>query len=192
MQIGFEPKVVFLCPLCSKEVEMVYDRSEGWTAEHGGCLNFSLIRKVPSIQGREFRAPLVFMELESDFSVKEAVEELRRLISDERDLGKKSKLESGIRKLESKIGFADKKLPELLEVVKGGSFGIKVVSGRAVYALVWKATEKFAGLAYGGGADDNLEGLIFTSSMDEVREFVLRWLHNWERTLQLPRKKEGA
>ncbi|MEM2125975.1 MAG: hypothetical protein QXQ53_06225 [Candidatus Methanosuratincola sp.] len=179
MQTGFEPKIVFLCPLCHKDVEIVYRRSEGWTADHGGCLNFSVIRKPPTIGDKEFRTPLVFIDLEADFAVREAIDGLRSLAAEETDLSKRSKIDAGIKRLESKIGFAEKKVSELLEAIKGGSFGLRIVSGRSVGALVWRAEEKFVGISY-GNVQNVEEGLMFTSQEDEARGFVLKWIRYWD------------
>lgn len=190
MQIGFEPKIVFLCPLCNKEVEMVHDKSEGWVSDHGGCVSFSVVRNPPAFGERKIRAPLVFIDLESDFSVKEAIEGLRALISDERDPSKRHKIEAGIRRLESKIGFADRKLESLMDAIKGGSYGLRIVSGRSVGALVWKADERFAGIAFGGGAEECEEGLLFSTSIEEVKSFILRWINYWSDQSYLLRKKE--
>ncbi len=179
MQIGFEPKIVFLCPLCHKDVEIVYSRSEGWTSDHGGCLNFSVIRKTPTFGDKEFRAPLVFIDLESDFAVKEAIDELRLLASEEVDSSKRSKIEAGIRRLESKIGFAEKKTQELLGVIRGGTYGLRIVSGRSSGALVWRGEEKFIGMSY-GIAQNEEAGVMFTSQEEEAKSFILKWIHYWD------------
>ncbi|MBC7127145.1 MAG: hypothetical protein ABC585_01805 [Candidatus Methanosuratincola petrocarbonis] len=179
MQIGFEPKIVFLCPLCHKDVEMIYSRTEGWIADHGGCLNFSVMRKPPTIGENEFRTPLVFIDLESDFAIREAVEGLRSLVSEEEDLSKRSKIEAGIKRLESKIGFAEKRIPELLDVIKGGTFGLRIVSGRSAGALVWRGVEKFVGISYGNVQNEE-EGLMLTSQEEETKGFILKWIHYWD------------
>lgn len=179
MQTGFEPKIVFLCPLCHKDVEMVYSRSEGWAADHGGCLNFSVIRKPPTIGEREFKTPLVFIDLESDFAIREAIDGLRSLAAEEADSSKRSKIEAGIRRLESKIGFAEKRIPQLLEAIRSGTYGIRIVSGRSVGALVWRGEEKFIGISY-GQAQNEEGGLILTSQEEETKSFILKWLHYWD------------
>ncbi|MBC7120368.1 MAG: hypothetical protein H5T33_02125 [Candidatus Methanosuratus sp.] len=187
MQIGFEPKIVFLCPLCQREVEMVYSRSEGWTADHGGCLNFSVIRKAPTISGKEFRTPLVFIDLESDFAVKEAIEGLRPLTSEQGDPSKRGKIEVGIRRLESKIGFAEKKAGELFETIKGGTYGLRIISGRSTGVLVWRGTEKFIGISYGDTQDEE-DSLLFTSDGAEAKGFILKWIHYWDDPKLLGKK----
>ncbi len=179
MQIGFEPKIVFLCPMCHKDVEMVYSRSEGWSADHGGCLNFSVIRKTPTIGDKEFRTPLVFINLESDFAIREAIDGLGALVSEEGDSSKRTKIEAGIRRLESKIGFAEKKVQELLEAIKGGTYGLRIVSGRSVGALVWRGEEKFFGISYGNAQNEEW-GMMITSQEDEARDFILKWIHYWD------------
>ncbi|MEJ5293414.1 MAG: hypothetical protein WHS82_07455 [Candidatus Methanosuratincola sp.] len=179
MQTGFEPKIVFLCPLCHRDVEMVHSRSEGWTTDHGGCLNFSVIRKPPTVDGKEFRTPLVFIDVESDFAIKEGIEGLRTLAAEEVELSKRSKIEAGIRRLESKIGFAEKKIPELLEAIRGGTFGLRIVSGRSIGALVWRGEEKYIGISY-GDVRNGEGGLMFTSHEEEAKGFVLDWIHYWD------------
>lgn len=187
VQVGFEPKLVFICPLCSKEVEIVYERgNESWISNHAGCLNFSIIRSVPMATevGRE--GPLVFLALESDFSIKEAIEGLRAL-SKEEDQSKRQKLESGIRRLESRLGFAQKNLPHTMDALKSGAFGLKVISGREIFAVAWKSGERYFGIAE---TEDRplkeADAVLATNSLEEALRFVSYWLHYWEQSRIIP------
>lgn len=180
VQIGFEPKVAFLCPACNKEVEMVYERGKGeWGSDHGNCLNFSFVRDLPRINGRACEGPVVFISMESDFSIRETVEGLRRLCADESDLNKRQKLETGIRRLETRPGFAERSMAAAMDSMKSGAFGIRVVSGRGIYATVWKSGERYFGAACGDGqADPN--SIVATSSVDEAQRFVAYWMRYWD------------
>jgi len=180
VQIGFEPKVAFLCPKCHKDVEMVYERPKGtWMSDHGNCLNFSLVRELPAIGGRASEGPVVFISIESDFSIKDAVEELRRLCDGEGEQSKRQKIEAGIRRLETRTGFAEKALPAAMDALKSGAFGLRVVSGRNIYAMVWKSGERYYGAADGAGQAD-AGSVIATSSLDEAQKFVTYWMHYWD------------
>jgi len=180
VQVGFEPKIAFLCPVCHKDVEMVYERSKGsWESDHGSCLNFSFVRSLPAIGGRATDGPVVFIGIESDFSIKDAVEELRRLCDGEVEQPKRQKIEAGIRRLETRPGFAERALPSAMDALKSGAFGIRVVSGRGIYATVWKAGERYYGAAE-GAAQSDANGIIATSSHDEAQKFIAYWMHYWD------------
>jgi len=188
VQVGFEPKLAFICPLCNKEVEILYERGKGsWISDHAGCLNFSVIRNVPMATevGRE--GPLVFIALESDFSIKEAIEGLRVLSKEEGDQSKRQKLETGIKRLESRLGFAEKNLSRMMEALKSGAFGLKVISGREICAVAWKSGERYFGVAE---TEDRplkeVEAVLATNSPEEVQRFVLHWLHYWEQGRIIP------
>lgn len=184
VQAGFEPKMIFICPLCSKEVEVVYDRGNGsWISDHAGCLNFSIIHNVPMSAEIGEEGPLVFLALESNFSIKEAIEGLRTLSKEEVDKVKRQKLEAGIKRLESRLGFSEKNLPHVMGALKAGAFGIKVISGREIFAVVWKTNERYFGIAE--TKDHPLKGanaVLATSSIDEALRFVSNWLHYWEQS----------
>jgi hypothetical protein len=182
VQVGFEPKLTFLCPLCNKEVEIVYERiNDEWVSEHAGCLNFTVVRALPKIGDVDLGGPLVFSGLESDFSIKEAVEGLRLLAKDEADQLKRQKLESGIKKIESKLGSAERNIASLADVLKSGAFGLKVVAGCEVYALVWKSGDRYYGQAV--KTDPSMRGraILATDSLDETLRYVSYWLHYWGR-----------
>jgi len=182
VQTGFEPKLVFLCPLCSREAEIIYDRGRcEWSSEHGGCVNFSVMRTLPRLGDLEPCGPVVFLNLESDFSIKEAVEGLRAVVRDESDQGKKSKLEVGIRRLESKLGTSEKLVKSGVAVLKAGAFGIKVVSGRGVSALVWKDGERYLGAASGQGVGRSAGAYLASDSPDEAERFLSFWSRYWEQ-----------
>jgi hypothetical protein len=188
VQVGFEPKLAFICPLCNKEVEILYERGKGsWISDHAGCLNFSVIRNVPMAMevGRE--GPLVFIALESDFSVKEAIEGLRALSKEEGEQSKRQKLETGIKRLESRLGFAEKNLSRTMEALKSGAFGLKVISGREICAVAWKSGERYFGVAE---TEDRplkeAEAVLATNSPEEAQRFVLHWLHYWEQGRIIP------
>ncbi|MGQ9759170.1 MAG: hypothetical protein ACUVQ5_01150 [Candidatus Methanomethylicaceae archaeon] len=181
VQIGFEPKIVFICPLCNKEVEVIYERSRGsWTADHAGCLNFTVIRTLPINQSMSSR-PLVFITLESDFSVMEAVEKLREVLSEDGDVAKRLKLEAGIKRLESRLGFTEKNLQRLIETIRSGAYGLKILAGRETWAGVWRAEEKYFGIALSGNRLlRREEAILATSNQEELIKFVKYWLHYWE------------
>jgi len=180
VQIGFEPKIAFLCPKCHKDVEMVYERSKGaWASDHGNCLNFSLVRALPLIGGRASEGPVIFISIESDFSIKDTIEELRRLCDGETEQSKRQKIEAGMKRLETRPGFAEKALPSAMDALKSGAFGIRVVSGRGIYATVWKAGERYFGAA--DGADQASPNcIVATSALDEAQKFVTYWIHYWD------------
>lgn len=185
--IGFEPKIAFICPLCSKEVDMVYEKGKDWTSEHSNCLNFSVIRNVPKVMGKDLDAPLIFINLESDFSIKDAIEGLRRISREDVEQVKKQKLESGLKRLESRLGFSEKNLDHIMDALKSGAFGIRVVSGRDVYALLWKSGERYFGIA--DSKDSSLRdnsSFAATSSLDEAQKYACYWLHYWETASALP------
>ncbi|MCS7098604.1 MAG: hypothetical protein NZ922_06470 [Candidatus Methanomethyliaceae archaeon] len=179
VQAGFEPKIVFICPLCSKEVEIIYGK-EGWIAEHANCLNFAVIRKLP-IENLYEELPLVFVILESDYSIIEAIEKLREILNEERNSTKRQRLEVGIKRMESRLGSANR-LSISTELLKGGVFGLKVVVGRGINAYVWKAKEKFFGIVTSKnhfiGRED---GIVVTSNEEEINKFITYWLHYWEK-----------
>jgi hypothetical protein len=182
VQAGFEPKLVFICPLCNKEAEIVYDRSRSeWDSEHGGCVNFSVIRTLPRFGEMEPSGPVVFLNLESDFSIKEAAEGLRAIMKEEGDMGKKAKLETGVKRLESKLGTSEKLIKRSIGILKSGAFGIKVVSGRGVSALVWKDGEKFLGVASGPGAGRLALAYLASDTSDEGERFMSFWNRYWEQ-----------
>jgi len=185
-QIGFEPKLAFLCPLCNREVEIVYERAkDDWVSEHSGCVNFSVIRSLPQLAGIQMPGPLVFIVLESDFSVKEAAEGLRALSREEKDTTKKQKLEAGAKRIESKLGTSEKNLSRLVDTLKSGAFGLKIVSGREVSSLVWRSGQRFFGVADGGhpsqigGGGVAYDALVATDSAEEAKQFILHWLNYW-------------
>lgn len=181
VHVGFEPKLVFLCPLCSKEAEIIHDRGKReWSSDHAGCVNFSVIRTLPRFGDLDPNGPAVFVNLESDFSIKEAAEGLRSLMKEEGDQGKKSKLEAGVRRLESKLGSSEKLLKRSVSVLKSGAFGLKVVSGRGTSALVWKDGERYIGVALGEGAGRSAKAYLATDSVEEGVRFLSIWLHYWE------------
>jgi hypothetical protein len=134
--------------------------------------------------GRE--GPLVFLALESDFSIKEAIEGLRAL-SKEEDQSKRQKLESGIRRLESRLGFAQKNLPHTMDALKSGAFGLKVISGREIFAVAWKSGERYFGIAE---TEDRplkeADAVLATNSLEEALRFVSYWLHYWEQSRIIP------
>jgi len=179
--IGFEPKIAFICPFCSKEVEMIYEKGKDWTSEHGNCLNFSVIRSVPKVMDRDLEAPLIFINLECDFSIKEAIEGLRRISKDDIEQAKRQKLETGSMRLESKLGFSEKNLGHVMNALKAGAFGLKIVSGRDVYALLWKTGDRYFGVANSKNAllKDN-SFVTATGSIEEAQKFACYWLHYWE------------
>ncbi len=181
VQIGFEPKIAFLCPLCSKEVEMVYERGRDlWVSEHSGCLNFTVIRDLPRFAGRGMGGPLVFIVLESDFSIKETIEDLRRLGRDEPDQAKRQKLEAGIKRLESRLGFSERSFQGVIDAFRSGAFGVRVVSGRDIYAVLWKLGPKFMGTANIDDPAKYPEAVIATADVEEASKFIDYWLHYWE------------
>ncbi len=180
VQIGFEPKVAFLCPACNKEVEMVYERAKAeWGSDHGNCLNFTFLRELPQFGGRACEGPVVFISMESDFSIKETVEGLRKLCRDEGEQSKRLKLESGMRRLETRPGFADRSMPAAMDALKSGAFGIRVVSGHGIYATIWKSGERYFGAANKDGQAD-ANSVVATSSIDEAQRFVAYWMHYWD------------
>jgi len=181
VQVGFEPKIVFICPLCNKEVEVLYERGkQGWTSEHTNCLNFTVIRTLP-MSWPTICGPFVFIALESDFSIMEAVEKLREVLNEEVEPFKKLKLETGIKRLESRRGFAEKNLPRVLETVRSGAFGLKILSGREIWATAWRSGEKFFGVALSGNRPlKKEEAILATRNQEELQTFVEYWLHYWE------------
>lgn len=182
VQAGFEPKVVFICPLCNKEAEIIHDRSRcEWSSEHGGCVNFSVIRSLPRFGEIEPCGPVVFLNLESDFSIKEAAEGLRAVMREEADQAKKAKLEAGVRRLESKLGASEKLVKQSNSILKSGAFGIKVISGRGVSALVWKDGEKYLGVASGQGAGRSAMAYLASESAEESERFISYWNRYWEQ-----------
>ena len=190
VQIGFEPKIAFICPLCSREVGIVYEKGKDWASEHGNCINFSVIRSVPKFMGRDVEAPLIFINLESDFSIKDAIEGLRRLAKEEVEQEKRQKLESGIKRLESRLGYAEKNLSHIIDTIKSGAFGLKVVAGRDVYALSWKSGERYFGCA--DSKDMSLRDnafMVVTSSIEEMQRFAIYWLHYWESSAGIAQGK---
>jgi hypothetical protein len=181
VQIGFEPKIAFICPLCSKEVGIVYEKGKDWASDHGNCINFSVIRAVPKFMARDIETPLIFINLESDFSIKETIEGLRRLTKDEPEQDKRQKLEAGMKRLESRLGYAEKNLSHIMDAMKSGAFGLKVVAGRDVYALGWRSGERYFGWA--DSKDMVLKDntfMVVTSTVEEVQKFACYWLHYWE------------
>jgi hypothetical protein len=182
VQVGFEPKLAFICPLCNKEVELVFDRSKGeWVSDHAGCLNFSVIRRMPRWPDPA-EGPLVFAGLESNFSVRETVEGLRALVKEESDQSKRQKLETGVRRLESKLGSAEKNLPHLMDVLKSGAFGLKVVSGKGISALVWKSGERYFGVAESEGFPlKQHDAILAADGVEEAEKFISYWLRYWEQ-----------
>jgi hypothetical protein len=188
VQVGFEPKLVFICPLCNKEVEIIYERGKGsWISDHAGCLNFSVIRSVPMAKevGRE--GPLVFIALESDFSIKEAIEGLRALSREEGDQSKRQKLETGVKRLESRLGFAEKNLPHTMDALKSGAFGLKVISGREIFAIAWKSGERYLGMAEARERSlKEADAVLATNSLEEAQRFVSYWLLYWEQGRIIP------
>jgi hypothetical protein len=182
VQAGFEPKLVFLCPLCSKEVEIIFDRNRcDWSSEHGGCVNFSVIRALPRFGDAEPCGPVVFLNFESDFSIREAAEGLRAVMKEEGDQGKKSKLEAGIKRLESKLGTSENLVERSVGILRSGAFGIKVISGRGISALVWKDGERYIGLASGPGAGRSPMAYLATDSAEEGVRFMSFWSRYWEQ-----------
>jgi len=182
VQAGFEPKLVFICPLCNREAEIIYDRGRcEWSSEHGGCVNFSVIRALPRFGEMEPCGPVVFLHLESDFSIKEAAEGLRAVMKEEGDQGKKAKLEAGVRRLESKLGTSEKLVKRSISVLKSGAFGVKVVSGRGVSALVWKDGERYLGVASGSGAGGSAMSYLASESAEEGERFISSWIRYWEQ-----------
>ncbi len=181
VQVGFEPKIVFICPLCNKEVELIYEKGRGgWISEHASCLNFTVLRSLP-ISQPTISGPLVFMTLESDFSVMEAVEKLREVLREEVDAFKRQKLEAGVKRLESRLGFAEKNLQSILEAIRSGTFGLKILSGKDTWAGVWRVGEKYFGIALSGNRLlRREEAILATSSQEELQKFVEYWLHYWE------------
>ncbi|MDD1776324.1 MAG: hypothetical protein LUP94_03115 [Candidatus Methanomethylicus sp.] len=181
VQIGFEPKIAFLCPLCNKEVGLVYEKGKDWNSEHGNCVNFSVIRSMPKFMGHHVDSPLIYINLESDFSIKETIEGLRNLAKEELEQEKKQKLESGIKRLESRLGYAEKNMTHIMDVAKSGAFGLKVVSGRGVYAMAWRSGERYWGLAESKEQlPKEATFMTATGSIEEFNKFVLYWLHYWE------------
>jgi hypothetical protein len=180
--VGFEPKLTFLCPLCNKEVEIIYDRGKSeWSSDHVGCVNFSVIRVLPRFGDLDPDGPVVFVNLESDFSIKEAVEGLRALIKEEGDQCKRSKLEAGVRRMESKLGSSEKLVKRSVGILKSGAFGLKAVSGRGVSALVWKDRERYLGFALGDAAEQSAVAYLASDSAEEGERFLSLWLHYWEQ-----------
>lgn len=179
VQAGFEPKIVFICPLCSKEVEIIYGK-EGWIADHTNCLNFTIVRELP-IKNLYEELPLVFVILESDYSIIEAIGKLRGLLNEEKDSIKRQKLEAGIKRMESRLSSASK-INVSAEFLKGGVFGLKIVVGKGLSAYIWKAKEKFFGIVTSEshfiGRED---GIIVTSNDEEINKFINYWLHYWEK-----------
>ncbi|MCX8170059.1 MAG: hypothetical protein N3D72_03100 [Candidatus Methanomethyliaceae archaeon] len=179
VQAGFEPKIVFICPLCSREVEIVYGK-EGWIADHANCLNFAVIREVP-IENLSEELPLVFIILESDYSIIEAIGKLRELLNEERDSIKRQKLETGIKRMESRLGSANK-LSVSTELLRRRVFGLKIVVGKGLNAYIWKAKEKFFGIVtlenHFIGRED---GIVVTSNEEEINKFITYWLYYWEK-----------
>lgn len=179
--IGFEPKIAFLCPFCHKEVEVLYEKGkDSWTSEHSNCLNFTVVRDTPKILGRDFPAPLVFIKMESDFSIKEAVEGLRNLLKEEGEGQKRQKIEGGIRRLESRIGFVKKNLSFFMDALRSGSFGLKIVSGKDIQALLWKSGERYIGIAETASADEVSKSLLASGSIEEAERFAISWLSHWD------------
>lgn len=182
VHVGFEPKLVFLCPVCSREAEIIYERGKHeWSSDHAGCVNFSVIRTLPKFGDLDPDGPAVFVNVESDFSIKEAAEGLRALMKEEADLGKRSKLESGVRKLESKLGSSEKLLARSVSILKSGAFGLKAVSGNRVSAIAWKDGERYFGLASGERAGQSTMAYLATESVEEGKRFLSHWLHYWEQ-----------
>jgi hypothetical protein len=182
VHVGFEPKLVFLCPLCSKEVEIIYGKGKReWSSDHVGCVNFSVIRTLPQFGRFDPDGPVVFVNLESDFSIKEAAEGLRILMKEEGDQGKNAKLEAGVRRLESKLGSSEKLVKRSVSILKSGAFGIKAVSGRGVSALVWKDGERYLGFAMGELAERSAMACLASDSAEEGERFFSHWIHYWEQ-----------
>jgi hypothetical protein len=172
--------MAFICPLCNKEAEIIYDRGRcDWSSEHGGCVNFSVIRSLPRIGEAEHCGPMVFINLESDYSVKEAVEGLRAVMKEEPEQAKRAKLETGVRRLESKLGTSGNLVERSMSALKSGAFGIKVVSGRGVSALVWKDGERYVGVATGAGK--SVAAYLASDSGDEAERFISFWNRYWEQ-----------
>lgn len=182
VHVGFEPKLVFLCPLCSKEVEIIHDRGKGeWSSDHGGCVNFSVLRTLPRFGDLTPDGPQVFVNIESDFSIKEAAEGLRTLMAEEADQRKKAKLEAGVKRLESKLGSSERLLKHALGVLKSGAFGLKAVSGRGVSALVWREGDRYLGVAKGEGVERYPLAYLASWDADEAVRFLSVWIHYWEQ-----------
>jgi len=180
--IGFEPKIAFLCPLCHKEVEILYEKGkDAWTSEHSNCLNFTVVRDTPEILGRHFAAPLVFIKMESDFSIKEAVEGLRNILKEEGEGQKRLKIEMGIRRLESRLGFVKKNLTFFMDALRSGSFGLKVISGKDVQALLWKSGDRYIGVAEPTPVDEvSTKALLASGAIEEAERFAISWLSHWD------------
>lgn len=182
VQVGFEPKLTFLCPLCHREVEVVHERGkDDWVSEHSGCLNFYVTRTLPRLGGAEMAGPLVFIGVESDFSIKEAVEGLRALSREESDQSKRQKLDVGGKRLESKIGFGEKNLPTIMDALRSGAFGLKIISGRGVSALLWRSGERYLGVAEEANREKGSDAIVATSNLEEAQKFALHWLLYWEQ-----------
>jgi hypothetical protein len=182
VHVGFEPKLVFLCPICSKEVEIIYDRGKSeWSSDHAGCVNFSIVRNLPRLGDVDPDGPLVFVNLESDFSIKEAAEGLRSLMKEEGDQGKKLKLEAGVKRLESKLGSSDKLLKQSIGILKSGAFGLKALSGRGVSSLVWKVGERYVGVSVGEGIEGTPMKYLVSDSAEEGGRFLSAWVYYWEQ-----------
>ena len=161
---------------------MVYERGkDDWVSEHSGCLNFYVTRSLPVLSGIEMAGPLVFIGVESDFSIKEAVEGLRTLSREEMDQSKRLKLEGGVKRLESKLGFGEKNMAAITDALRSGAFGVKIISGRGISALLWKSGEKYMGMAEETRHEGGSDALVVTKSLEEAKEFALYWLLYWER-----------
>ena len=183
VQVGFEPKIAFICPLCNKEVELVYDRFKGeWASNHANCLSFTVVRRMPKWPDPA-EGPLVFIGLESDFSVRETVEGLRTLVREESEQSKQRKLEAGVKRLESKLGSAEKNLQHLMDVLKSGAFGLKVFSGKGISALLWKSGERYFGIVKNEGLPlKQQDAILATDNVEEAQRFAGYWLHYWEQS----------
>lgn len=179
VQVGFEPKIVFICPICNREVELIY-RKDGWVADHANCLNFTVVKRLPVEDFCE-QTPLVFVILESDYSIIEAIGKLREILEEEKDSVKKQRLEMGIKRMESMMGFSNK-LQNPVELIKSSVFGLKIIVGRGLSAYVWKGKEKFFGIVLSEGDSIKSEdGIMITSDEEEAKKFIFHWLHYWEK-----------
>jgi len=110
------------------------------------------------------------------------VEGLRALVKEESDQSKRQKLETGVRRLESKLGSAEKNLPHLMDVLKSGAFGLKVVSGKGISALVWKSGERYFGVAESEGFPlKQHDAVLAADGVEEAEKFISYWLRYWEQ-----------